>query len=97
MVCADTEEDARAAADKVKVDLEALPAYLNATEALRPGAIEIHPGTPNVFFRAGVKKGAETEPIMVTAAHVVEDFYTQRQPHLAWNPMSASPSRRRGA
>ena len=48
IVCADTRENAQAAAEKVKVDLEVLPAYMNAPAAMAEGAIEIHPGTPNV-------------------------------------------------
>ena len=47
IVCADSEAHARAAADKVKFDLELLPEYLNAPDAMAPDAIEIHPGTPN--------------------------------------------------
>lgn len=87
IVCADTEEHARAAAAAVKVDIEPLPAYMNAIEAAADDAIEIHPGTPNVFFEQSLKKGAETEPIMESAAHVVQDsFYVQRQPHLPMEP-----------
>ena len=87
IVCADSEEHARAAADKVKVDLEPLPAYMNAIEAAADDAIEIHPGTPNVFFEQNLKKGEPTAPIMASAAHVVEDsFYVQRQPHLPMEP-----------
>ena len=40
LVAADTEEHARAAADKVKVDLEVLPAYMSGFAALAPDAIE---------------------------------------------------------
>jgi len=83
IVCADTEEHARAAADKVKVELEVLPAYMNAMDAMAEDAIEIHPGTPNVYFEQKVVKGEETAPIMERAAYVVEDsYYSQRQPHL---------------
>jgi len=83
VVCADTEENARAAAEKVKVDLEVLPAYMNAPEAMAEDAMEIHPGTPNVYFEIPIVKGNETRPLMDSAAHVVEgDYYLQRQPHL---------------
>ena len=50
IVCADTEEHARAAAEKVKVELEELPAYMSAPAAMAEDAIEIHPGTPNVYY-----------------------------------------------
>lgn len=83
IVCADTEANARAAADKVKVELEVLPAYMNALDAMADDAIEIHPGTPNVYYEQGVVKGEETKPLMASAPYVVEgSFYLQRQPHL---------------
>jgi len=83
IVCADTPEQARAAAEKVKVELEELPAYMSAPAAMAEDAIEIHPGTPNVYFEQKVVKGPDTKPIMETAPYVVEDsFYLQRQPHL---------------
>jgi aldehyde oxidoreductase len=83
IVCADTIEQAKAAAEKVKVDLEVLPAYMNALDAMADDAIEIHPGTPNVYFEQKIVKGEDTAPIMETAPFVVEgSFYLQRQPHL---------------
>ena len=83
IVCADTEEHARAAADKVKIDLEELPPYMSAPESMAEDAMEIHPGTPNVFFTQKIVKGEETKAIFDSAAHVVEDdFYVGRQPHM---------------
>ena len=70
IVCADTYEHAKAAAAKVKVDLEVLPAYLNAMDAMADDAIEIHPGTPNVYFEQKVVKGADTKPIMQSADEI---------------------------
>ena len=61
-MCADSEAHARAAADKVKFDLELLPEYLNAPDAMAPDAIEIHPGTPNTYFEQKEVKGQETAP-----------------------------------
>lgn len=87
IVCADTEENAKAAAKKVKVDLEVLPAYMSAPAAMAPDAVEIHPGTPNVYFEIPVAKGKDTGPLMERAAYVVEDnFYVGRQPHLPMEP-----------
>lgn len=87
IVCADTEANARAAADKVKVELEELPAYMNALDAAAEDAMEIHPGTPNVYFEIPVVKGEDPEPIFDSAPYVVEDdFYVQRQPHLILEP-----------
>lgn len=83
IVCADTVEQARAAAAKVKVELEPLPAYMSAPEAMADDAIEIHPGTPNVYYGQKIAKGVDTAPLMEQAACTVEgDFYLQRQPHL---------------
>jgi aldehyde oxidoreductase len=83
IVCADTIEQAKAAAEKVKVELEVLPAYMNALDAMADDAIEIHPGTPNVYYEQKIAKGQDTAPIMETAPYVVEgSFYLQRQPHL---------------
>jgi aldehyde oxidoreductase len=87
IVCADTEEHARAAAKKVKVDLEILPAYMSAPAAMADDAMEIHPGTPNIYFQQGVVKGAEVKPLMDKAAATVEvNTYCSRQPHLHLEP-----------
>jgi aldehyde oxidoreductase len=83
IVCADTIEQAKAAAEKVKVELEVLPAYMNAREAAADDAIEIHPGTPNVYYYQKIAKGEETKPVMEEAAYVAQgSYYLQRQPHL---------------
>ncbi|MEA5073385.1 MAG: molybdopterin cofactor-binding domain-containing protein [Eubacterium aggregans] len=87
MVAADTEEHARAAAAKVVVDLEILPAYMSAPEALAEDAIEIHPGTPNAYYETNCIKGEETGPILETAAHTVDvESFCSRQPHLFLEP-----------
>jgi len=87
IVAADTEDNARAAAGKVKVELEELPAYMSAPAAMAEDALEIHPGTPNVYYEQKIAKGGETAPLMKSAAYVVEnDYYLQRQPHLTMEP-----------
>lgn len=87
IVCADTKEQAQAASAKVKVEYEELPEYMSAPAAMADDAIEIHPGTPNIYFTQGVVKGEDTKPIMDKAAAVVEGhYYTQRQPHLTIEP-----------
>lgn len=87
IVCADTEEHAKAAAEKVRVDLEVLPAYMSAPEAMADDAMEIHPGTPNVYFEQNIAKGGETAPIFDKADVVAEgDFYVGRQPHMPIEP-----------
>jgi aldehyde oxidoreductase len=87
IVCADTKENAEAASAKVKVEMEVLPAYMSAPAAMAEDAIEIHPGTPNVYFEQPIAKGQDTGPLMESAAHVVEgEYYLQRQPHLTVEP-----------
>lgn len=88
IVCADTEANAQAAVEKVKVELEVLPAYMSAPAAMEPDAIEIHPGTPNVYYKQRVEKGEDTGPLMDKADVVVEieDCYVGRQPHLPIEP-----------
>lgn len=87
IVAADTEAHARAAAAKVVVDLEVLPAYMSGFAALAPDAMEIHPGVPNAYYEQGVAKGADTAPLMASAAAVVDiTTYCSRQPHLHLEP-----------
>ena len=87
IVCAETEAKAKAAAARVKVELEPLPAYMSAPEAMAEDAMEIHPGTPNVYFEQSVRKGADTTGVFADAPVVVEgEYYTQRQPHMPIEP-----------
>lgn len=88
IICADTEEHAKAAAKKVKVDLEILPSYMSAPAAMAEDAIEIHPGVPNIYFEQGIIKGEDTEPIMKQSdvVTVEVDTYCSRQPHLPLEP-----------
>lgn len=87
IVCARTQKQADAAAKKVKLDLEVLPHYMNAPAAMAEDAIEIHPGTPNVYFTQKLVKGEDTKPIMAKAAHVVEgEYYLGRQPQMPIEP-----------
>ena len=85
IVAADTEAHARAAADAVKVDIEELPAYMNAMDALADDAIEIHPGTPNAYYETNCIKGPDFD--FDSAPNVVEiESYCSRQPHLHLEP-----------
>jgi len=87
IVCADTEARAREAAAKVKVELEELPAYMSAPAAMAEDAMEIHPGTPNIYYTQKIAKGEDTKAVFDKAAHVVEDeFYVGRQPHMPMEP-----------
>jgi len=85
IVAADTEAHARAAAAAVKVDIELLPAYMNAMDALAEDAIEIHPGVPNAYYETNCIKGPDFD--FDSAPNVVEiESYCSRQPHLHLEP-----------
>jgi aldehyde oxidoreductase len=87
IVCADSPEAAKEGAKKVKVEIEQLPEYMSAPAAMAEDAIEIHPGTPNVYYIQKEAKGPDTKPIFENADVVVEgDYYTQRQPHMPIEP-----------
>lgn len=90
LVVADTKDHARAASEKVKVELEKLPEYTNYLDAVMPGAMRIHEDTPNIFAMQPVLKGEGIEnPEKV--AEIIEgsdysaegSFYSSREPHLS--------------
>lgn len=90
LVCADTKDHARAAASKVKVEIEKLPEYLNYLDAVMPDAMRIHSDTPNIFSMQPVLKGAGLEEparvaeIIDNSEYSVEgSFYSTREPHLS--------------
>ena len=88
IVCADTEAQAKAAAEAVKVDLEVLPAYMSIPAAKAPDAIEIHPGTPNHYYTQLLEKGEDTAPVFSRPDVVVaeDSMITSRTPHLTIEP-----------
>jgi aldehyde oxidoreductase len=86
VVAADTRENARAAAKAVKVDIEELPAYLTYTEAVVPGAIQIH-DHPNQFFTLSTIFGEEPRDIIDESAYKVDgSFYSTPEPHMVIEP-----------
>lgn len=87
MVLADTPSHAEDAVKKVVVEIEELPSYMSAPAAMAEDAIEIHPGTPNIYFETKVVKGEDTALLMEKLDFVVEDdLYVGRQPHLPIEP-----------
>ncbi len=90
LAVADTKDHARAAAAKVRVDIEKLPEYLNYLDAVMPDAIRIHEDTANIFSMqpvlkgAGLEKASKVAEIIDKSAHSVEgSFYSSREPHLS--------------
>jgi aldehyde oxidoreductase len=87
LVCADTRDQARAAAKMVKVELEPLAPFENILESLAPDAEQIHPDHPNMYIEQPLFKGEDTRRVLEESAYVVEgSFYSQRQPHLVIEP-----------
>ena len=91
IVCADTEEQAKAAAAAVKVEMEELPPLLHIKDAIKADAVKVYDeiegidGMPNVFNKRPIIKGdpEKTKELLEKSAHVVEgEFYSSRQPHL---------------
>jgi aldehyde oxidoreductase len=87
VVAAETRRQAREAVKLVKVDYEPLPEYLNALDAVREDAVQLHPGIPNLFIQKPLFKGEDTRTVFPKAAHVAEfSVATQRQPHFPIEP-----------
>ena len=90
VVAAHTPEQARAAAAKVKLDLEPLPEYMTYLDAVAPGAMEIHEGIPNDYLHMPLFKGDDTRDVLAESKHVVEgSFFSTSQPHMVIEPESA--------
>ena len=85
LVAADTLEHARAAAAKVKVEIQPLPEYLNYLEAAMPDAVRIHDDTPNIYGVQPMFKGEEDiDKLFEEDPYVAEaSFYSQREPHMS--------------
>ena len=87
VVAAYDRTQARAAAEKVRVDYAALPAALTFMEAVSKHAPCIHEGMPNVYMEQPLLKGQDTRDILQNAYCTVEgSFSTSRQPHLTIEP-----------
>ncbi len=71
VVAADTREHAREAAKAVKLDLELLPEYTNAIEAILPDSVDIHEGEPNLFVKWPLRKGEDTRNAFPNAEHTL--------------------------
>ncbi|MDR2109503.1 MAG: molybdopterin-dependent oxidoreductase [Coriobacteriales bacterium] len=87
VVAADSRRHAREAAKLVKIEFEQLPEYLEGLDAMADDAIQIHPGTPNIFITHPLLKGEDTREVLADSQHVVTgSFYSSREPHLVIEP-----------
>ena len=72
-VVAETPEEAQDALDAIEVDWEPLPAVVNAEEAMKPGAPQLHENAPNnVVFEWSVGDKAGTDAAIDAAEVVVK-------------------------
>lgn len=90
LAVADTKAHARAAAAKIKVEIEQLPEYLNYLDAVMPDAIRVHEDTSNIFSMQPVMKGVGLEAVSKvqetvdnSAYSVSGSFHSTREPHLS--------------
>ena len=86
VVIAETYEQARAAAEAVEVDYDVLDAVVEAVEAMKDGAPQLHPeAANNIIFDWEIGEEAEVDQAMEAAANVVEIDITNNR--LVPNPM----------
>lgn len=86
VVLAETEEQARSAAELVEVDYAELPAVVGSLNALKPGAEQIHENAPgNLIFDWGIGDEAATDAALAGAAKTVTIDITNNR--LSPNPM----------
>ena len=81
-VVARTREEARAAAEKVKVEYEILPRLATAAEALAEGAPQVQPGLPNFIYPSVQIKG-DAIKALDSSEHVVEARFITQLVHQA--------------
>jgi len=86
IVAAETREQARAAAAAVKVTYEKLPVMKTPEEALAPGAVQIHPHSPNLCFQQPQIKGDAAKALKEAAFVIEGDFSTQMNHQAAMEP-----------
>ncbi|WP_094605708.1 Aldehyde oxidoreductase [Sporomusa silvacetica DSM 10669] len=84
VVIAETEEEARAAAEMVKVEIEPLPEYMSFLDAVTPDAIRIHEKSPNIYLKQPVLKGEPAKDVIADSHCSIEgSFYSSREAHLS--------------
>ncbi|MDO6964815.1 xanthine dehydrogenase family protein molybdopterin-binding subunit [Rhizobium alvei] len=86
IVVADSVGEARDAAEQVSVDYEVLDAVIEAVDALKPGAPQLHPEAPhNQIFDWEIGDSAAADAAIARAAHVTEIRIVNNR--LSPNPM----------
>jgi len=87
LVVAETEAQARAARKLIQIEWEDLPLLLDPEEAMKPGALQLHPDKPdNIIFSYRIRTG-DVEAALAEADVVVEGVYhTPVQEHVYLQP-----------
>ncbi|OWW00713.1 carbon monoxide dehydrogenase [Rhizobium sp. R72] len=91
LIVADSLAEARDAAEAVVVDYEELPVVVEAVEALKSGAPQLHPEAQNnLIFDWELGDGAATDKAISEAAHVTEiEIHNNRLSPNAMEPRAA--------
>jgi aldehyde oxidoreductase len=77
IVAAASKKQALAAVEEIRVEYEVLPRIATPEEALAEGALEVHPGTPNLCHARRQVKGDAAAALNASAALVSAEFYSQ--------------------
>ena len=87
LVVAETEAQAAAALDRIRVVYEDLPVVLDPAEAMRPDSLLLHPDKgSNIFGHYQIRKG-DAEAALAMAEVVVEaEYHTPAQEHAYLQP-----------
>jgi CO/xanthine dehydrogenase Mo-binding subunit len=87
IIIAETEEDAARARDLIKVDYEDLPGVFDPYEAMKPGAPQLHPNTPdNIIVHYRIRKGAMDAGWQAADIIVEGSYGTSWQEHAYLQP-----------
>ena len=87
-VFADEAEAARDALDLIEVEYEVLPHVIDAEEAIRPGAVLVHPtgnilgGAPERYERGNIEQGlAEADATVALTVHTPDQLHHSMETH----------------
>jgi CO/xanthine dehydrogenase Mo-binding subunit len=87
LIVADTEKQAEHARDLIEVEYEDLPVITDPREALKDGAIQLHPDKPgNLLQHYRIRKGEVDDVWDKCAAIVVGEYHTPFQEHAYLQP-----------
>jgi aldehyde oxidoreductase len=89
-VAAETREQARAAAEAVRVEYEPLPVMMTPEEALAPSAYQLHKHSPNLCYAQPLLKGDPDTAFKESEVFVEAEFSTQMVHQAPMEPEAAA-------